>query len=567
MKLNKLLYGVPLAVLLITAGSSCRKGQFNINKNINEPTDSTVTYDVVLPAALHASGTITALPWGSIQNWMSFWARSGTYAPNVTEETYQITTGYGNGVWKACYAHNYDYQIVITKAQQAGATFYEGIARIMKANNYMTLVDVYGNVPYTQALKGSANPTPAYDKGLFIYQSLLRELDAAILLIRRAQVTTTNSNKGIWFNDIMFSSPTVTTPTTQAQLDALVNPMRTKWVRFANTLKLKMLIHAYAVATIDKTVEFGIINNTLDSTAGNVAYGYLGVGENAQIQPGYKSDKPNPFYNSYVANTAGTATANSVYYKANDWGINYYAFDGDPREPRFYAAGANGLVGVAYGLPPVNANAAANLAGIGPGVTKSNSAAQAIITSAESFFLQAEARARGFITSGASAASLMNTGIQESFTYVGAGSAAGYIAGNATYPDVDYAGVAQGAGGPVGGLFTILSQKWFALNAVDPLEVWTDWRRVPYSEVATKVIYNNSNAPTTNFVYGDGGGYTGTPNSPGPGPFRSVSPQIQSGDNIPVRFLYPQTEYNYNTANVAAEGTITRYSRIFWDLN
>lgn len=544
MKLKNLIYGVPLAVLLITAGSSCRKGQFNINRNINQPTDSSVTYDVVLPAALHASGTIVANPWGTIQNWMSYWARSGTYAPNVIEETYQITTGFGNGIWNACYDNNYDYQIVASKAALAGAGFYEGIARIMKAHNFQVLVDVYGNVPYTQALKGSSNPTPAYDNGLAIYQSLLREIDAGIALIKAAVVTTTNANKNIATNDIMFGGN------------------KTLWYKFGNTLKLRLLIHAYAVGTINKTTEIGIIN-----TEGS---GYLGVGENAQVQPGYKSDKPNPFYNTYIANTAGTQTANNVYYRANDWGINYYAFDGDPREARFYVAGNQGLVGVPYGLPPITVNASPELAGIGPGVAKTNASPQAILTSAESFFLQAEARHRGWITSGASAATLLNTGIQESFTYLGAGSAAGYLAFNASYPDVDYTGgVAQGPGGPVGGLFTILSQKWFALNAVNTLEVWTDWRRVPYTEVATNVLFTAApnDASATNFVYGDGGGYTGGPGSPGPGPFRSVSPQITTADNIPVRYLYPQTEYNYNTANVAGQGTITRYSKIFWDLN
>jgi hypothetical protein len=541
MKLNKFIYGVTIAVLFITVGSSCRKSQFNINKNINNPTDSSVTYDVVLPSALHASGGIIANLWGPIQNWMSFWARSGTYAPNVLEETYQITTGFGNGIWNNCYDNNYDYAIVQNKAKQAGAGFYEGIARIMKAHNFQILVDVYGNVPYSQALKGGANPTPAYDNGLAIYQSLLREIDAGIASIKGALVTSTNANKNIATNDIMF------------------NGNKTLWVKFANTLKLRLLIHAYAVGAINKAAEMAIIN--AEGT------GFLGSGENAQVQPVYAADKPNPFYNNYIANIAGTQTANNVYYRANDWGIKYYEFDGDPRRSRFYVAGTGGYVGVPYGLPPITANASPVLAGIGPGVGKTYTSPQCIMTAAESFFLQAEARQRGIITSGATAFSLLNTAIQESFTYVGAGSAAGYIAGNATYPDVDYNGVAQGPGGPVGGLFTILSQKWFALNAINTLEVWTDWRRVPYSEVATKVLYNNSNAPTTNFVYGDGGFYFGTTAAPGPGPFRSVSPQITTADNIPVRYLYPQSEYNYNTSNVAAQGTITRYSRVFWDLN
>jgi len=141
-------------------------------------------------------------------------------------------------------------------------------------------------------------------------------------------------------------------------------------------------------------------------------------------------------------------------------------------------------------------------------------------------------------------------------------AAATYWTGNAGYPDVDITAAALHAGTPPGGLFTILTQKWFALNGINSLEVWTDYRRVPYSEVAS-VVWNSGvtqPAPTDHFVYGDGGDYD-------PGPPISVSPQNTS-TKIPVRYLYPQTEYNYNPANVGAEGTINQFtSRIFWDLN
>ncbi|MFZ1330280.1 MAG: hypothetical protein WAW27_14730, partial [Chitinophagaceae bacterium] len=105
----------------------------------------------------------------------------------------------------------------------------------------------------------------------------------------------------------------------------------------------------------------------------------------------------------------------------------------------------------------------------------------------------------------------------------------------------------------------ILSQKWFALNAINTLEIWTDYRRVPYTEVATNIIATPTanDAPNDHFVYADGGGFT-------PGPTISVAPQ-NTTTRIPVRYLYPQTEYNYNPANAPAG--ITRYSRIFWDLN
>ncbi|MBN8674830.1 MAG: SusD/RagB family nutrient-binding outer membrane lipoprotein [Chitinophagales bacterium] len=530
MKLKKIIYMIPLAAIVVATG--CRKSQFNINQNTNSPTDSTVTYDVVLPAALHASGTIVANQWGSIQNWMGYWARSGTYAPNVIEETYQITTGFGNGIWNNCYDNNYDYQIVQTKAAKAGAGFYEGIARIMKAHNYQILVDVYGNVPYSEALKGGGNPTPKYDNGIDIYKDLFREIDAGIALIKAANTSANGPNKDIAKNDIMFGGN------------------KTLWAKFGNTLKLRLLIHAYAVAGINKAAEITIINNE--------GSGYLGVGENAQVQPGYAADKPNPFYNNYKNTVAGAQTANNVYFRANKWGIDYYAYNADNRRSRVYEAGANGYVGVAYGLPPITDNAAGNLAGIGPGLYKTNTSPQCIMSSAESFFLQAEARIRGFITTGADVQTLMTNGINESFAYLGAGSAAGYISGNAGYSDVDVTAVGNTPGTPgvepLGGIFTVLSQKWFALNGINTLEVWCDYRRVPYKEV------RSASTVTDHFVYGAGVGYD-------PGPPISVSPQNTS-TKIPVRYLYPQTEYNYNAANVGAQGNVDPFtSRIFWDLN
>jgi hypothetical protein len=527
MKLKHLIYIASLAMLVISAGTGCKKTDFNINKNPNQATDSTVSYDVILPAALNATGAAVGLQYGFLQNWMGYWARSGTYAPDVIEETYQITTTFGTGIWNSYYDNLFDYQTMEIKAEKAGADFYTGIARIMKAHNYQMLVDVYGNIPYSEALKGNALPTPKYEKGIDIYKDLLRQIDAGIELIKDADVSL---NKDIATNDIMFAGD------------------KTRWVKFANTLKLRMLIHAHAIPAIDKAAEIAIIE-----TEGN---GYLEAGQNAQVNPGYKSDKPNPFFNTFKTDVTGEQTDNNVYYRANEWGIDYYSYNLDNRIARFYEAGSQGYLGVAYGLPPITANSSPNLAGIGPGVYKTNTASQAILTAAESFFLQAEARHRGWITLGPDAESLVNSGIIESFNYVGASGSATYISNNAGYPDVDYtAGIAPGApaGYPTGGLFTILSQKWFALNAINTLEVWTDYRRVPYSEVASSSVNDH-------FVYGAGVGYD-------PGPPISVSPQNTS-TKIPVRLLYPQTEYNYNATNVGAEGTVDQFtSRIFWDLN
>ena len=41
------------------------------------------------------------------------------------------------------------------------------------------LVDLYGDIPYTEAFKGVDNITPAYNDDQFVYRQLLNELDDA----------------------------------------------------------------------------------------------------------------------------------------------------------------------------------------------------------------------------------------------------------------------------------------------------------------------------------------------------------------------------------------------------
>jgi hypothetical protein len=560
MRLKNLIYIAATSATLIGGLSSCKKSLFDINKNPNQATDSTVSYDVILPAALNTTGAVVGTSFGFLQNWLGYWARSGTYAPNVTEETYQITTTFGNGIWNGLYDNAYDYQIMQIKAAKAGATFYEGIARIMKAHNFQMLVDVYGNVPYFGALKGNANTTPQYDAGAEIYADLLKQIDTAIVSIAEA---TNTANKGIRENDIMFG----TNLWAQGSLtnDQYLEAQKMRWMKFANTLKLRLLIHLMnggvntpeqiaAIPGVSLAAEFTKMT-ALEYPAGSgTKVGFMGSGLNAEVNPGYKSDKPNPFFTTFKTTTTGAQAANNVYYRANKWGIEYYIYNGDPRRTRFYEAGSNGLTGVEYGLPPVTENASSNLAGIGPGLYKSSTAAQTIMTAAESFMLQAEARIRGHLTTGATASSLLTSGITESFTYVGATGAASYISGNAGYADVDINAAPLGPNLPGGGLFTIISQKWFALNGFNTLEVWTDYRRVN--------MKNTAGVDVGHFIYGEAVGYD-------PGPPISVSPQLPpSVTQIPIRLLYPQAEYNYNPANVGAQGSINQFtSRVFWDLN
>jgi hypothetical protein len=562
MKIKNLIKVFLLIMIVCFTIVSCKKSAFDINANPNNATDSTVAYNVILPAALNNTGRIVATRWSTLQNYLSFWARSGTYAPASDEESYNVTPTSGpvGGLWTALYDNLYDYEVMETKSKIAGADFYTGIAKIMKAHNFAILVDVFGNVPYSAALKGNGNITPSYDKGIDIYKDLLIQIDLGATLIKNASNSITGPNKNIATDDIMFSTPT--TSITTANIDA----QKPKWARFANTLKLRLLVHLmnggvkFPVGSTNIAVPESVVPGiNIPSEIAKITAtgsGYLIPGQNAEVNPGYRADKPNPFYNSYVRDVAGTVTANSEYFKANEVGLTLYSDNADPRIDRFYEAGALGLKGVLYGLPSVTANSAANLAGIGPGVYKGNDKSQWIMTATEGLLLQAEATHRGFLPGGATAAqSLMANGIQESFNMLGVpatSTASAYIINNGGYADVDYFASVPGPGvspnAPIGGLYTIISQKWLALNAIAPYEVWTDYRRVDYSTTIK------------NFRYGIGGGHQTVPQI-------SVSPS-NTKTEIPIRYPYPQDEYNYNAASVLAQGSINIFtSKIFWDLN
>jgi hypothetical protein len=526
-KINKLLMLVAIAIAGITG---CKKSDFNINKNPNQATDSTVSYDVILPSALHATGAAVGTNWGWLQNWMGYWARSGTYAPSIIEETYQITTGFQNGVWNSLYDNLYDYDVMQRKATVAQADFYAGIARIMKAHDFGLLVDVYNNVPYTAALQGNNNTTPKYDKGADIYLDLLRQIDTGISLIKGANP---DLNKNISDNDIMFG----------ARIGTSFADEQTLWAKFGNTMKLRLLVHLMNGVNTTTTASGFDIPGEIASIEAEGS-GFLGAGEDATVNPGYREDKPNPYFNSYKADETGAQTANNVYYTANAYAVGdnsyygYYNYDGDPRISRLYQAGSSGLVGVKYGLPSSTANASGKVASIGPGLVNSFTQDQWVLTAGESYFLQAEAQQRGFLTG--SAEESLRQGVIENMRFLGVSNpedaADTYIGNNASYPDVDINATG-------GGMYTILSQKWFAFNGIAPFEAWTDYRR-------------------TDFVLGADPGVQYDP-----GPPISVAPQ-NTETHIPVRLLYPQNEYNYNPTNVAAEGTINPFtSHIFWDLN
>src|SRR5690606_1318908 len=225
MKFKNILYSTTVAAVLLLG--SCKKDKFDINANPDDVTDVFVTPTVLLPGALQTTSAIVATDWDFLQMWMGYWARSGSYQSLTEIETYRFTNNFQNQIWNDLYANANNYNLMITKAQENGAGTYEAIGRIMKSHNFQILVDVYNNVPYFDAFKGTAVPTPKYDKGEDIYRDLFAQLDTAVMLLNDADATSAALNPEIATADLVYKGNTAA------------------WKRFANTLRLRLIMHLH----------------------------------------------------------------------------------------------------------------------------------------------------------------------------------------------------------------------------------------------------------------------------------------------------------------------------------
>jgi hypothetical protein len=75
-----------------------------------------------------------------------------------------------------------------TKAEAEGAYHYMGAAKALKAIGFMMMVDLYGEMPYTEAL-GEAI-MPKFDDGKTIFMGCLADIDEAIVLFEKTQEST-----------------------------------------------------------------------------------------------------------------------------------------------------------------------------------------------------------------------------------------------------------------------------------------------------------------------------------------------------------------------------------------
>jgi hypothetical protein len=503
------------AAIMLAGAAGCKKGTFEIN-NVNPNNPSSVPPQYLLTSGLSGTANLIFSEYAAnvgsgsdyFNNWMGYWTQSGGYTPSNTYVLYQLTSGTGADNFNTAYNNLGTYNALL---QSAGTSpilaNYRAVGMIMEALVYQRLVDEYNNVPYTAALIVNSQFSYKYDKGGDIYKSIEAKLDSAVSII----TASTGTAQALGTSDVMFGGN------------------MTMWQQFAKTLKLKMLMRQTQQSANGSLGDAGV----KAALAGYTQADFLGAGQDAQINPGYSNaadNQENPLYLSIAYTASGAPGLNELYYRANSYAINFYSSHNDPRLKSFYYPNTSGgYQGRAYGSQ--NGNEANSIISAitafglnSSGVPNGPSVSSPIIPAFESLFLQAEAISRGYITGDVNAT--YNSAVAESFRITGvpsaATAAATYTAQSDPLTNITTSGAVP--------LTTIITQKWAACNTYDPLESYSDYRRLGIPNIPVSIYPGNT------------------------------------ATHIPYRLPYPTSELNYNAANVPDGGTATESltSKIFW---
>ena len=476
--------------------SGCKKDFLDINTNPNQVVESSVSPDLALAVRLNATASRNAGTYAFLNRWLGYWSASGSYSRSSVEMSYNITNDFGAGIWSGTYYSVNQYKAIEKNANTLEWKFYEGISKIVQAFEMANLVDFYGNVPYTEAFNLSEFIRPKYDNGEEVYKALFTQIDAGVALIKAASL-----DKSIAIQDTYFKGD------------------KTGWYKFANTLKLKMLIHTSKTSTFNVATEIGKIQAE--------GSGYLGAGLGVYAKAGYTADIANPFFRSHLFAQNGNEADD--YNRANNFVLDLFKGLGDERYKYFFREAKSlpgQFRGTVYGSLPSDDLNSARTSGPGYGLAASATSDMWLMTSVEALFLRAEAVIRGWLPGDAQAA--YRAAVTESFVTLNVPDP---VVTATAYLNNISSRVAWPATGTTDEKIAVMAwQKYFALTGIQPNETWVDIRRL-------KVVQ----------------------------PALSVAPE-RGSNNIPVRLLYPQAEYNTNSESVKAQGTVNQFTtKIFWD--
>jgi len=203
-----------ILVLLAVIIFSCQDlEEININPNGVDP--ATANPNLLIATVITSTGqTVVGLGFGDIAGVMQHTQKDGWAGGHNGYE-------WSNQDWSGYYGILRNSEELLKKSKAMGLEFQEGVAMVMKAYNFGLIADLWGDAPYSKALKGELggeNLKPVFDSQKDIYTGVLALLDSANTLLSKNQGSYLDIN------------------TTQ---DVLFDGNVAQWQKFANSLALR----------------------------------------------------------------------------------------------------------------------------------------------------------------------------------------------------------------------------------------------------------------------------------------------------------------------------------------
>lgn len=435
---------------IVLLGSACQNIDFgDTNKNVNGPADASTS--ALLSGAMTRFSTRTGRPYRITPTLNVQYLMQLVYNDEMLYADYA-------GYWQSYYVQVLsNLQTVINICSDPenatnpviisnGAIDNQlAVAKIFKSVVFKRVTDLFGNVPYSEAL----NPDiilPKYDSQKDIYDGMIAEVKAARDMIKTDKAGPTG--------DVIYGGDMV------------------KWQKFANSFLMSLSIQLTKVDAAKAKSEF---TSALNNGAG--------VLEDVADDAIYTFDKENGFNNpwnwmrpadygvsaEFISAMKGTGFTSNT---ASDERINFFvenpADDGLPYGWRDYGDGISAGVASVLLAPDTRLP---------------------LLTSAYTYLHRAEAAARGWTSE--DAGEMLKKGIMNSYAR-GKELYGKDVSDGAAYADARVADLATAAGGA---LQVIGEEKWVALFP-QGFDAWSEWRRTDYPKLTpAKDAVNDGKIP------------------------------------------------------------------------
>jgi hypothetical protein len=425
MKLNRTT-AVTGVLALALAASGCNDGLTDMNRNPNVPEDVPASL-LLSPLLWRSAGSVAGV---NINYYSSgIWAQHISQIQYADEDAFTLRTDRIQGQWDAWYLLQRNIGEMIQKGEEAPVSANAvGIGLVMRSFNFGVMTDLWGDLPYSQALQGDAGVwSPAYDTQQQVYDGIFADL-------RRAHDIISVADGGFGARDLVYGGN------------------MENWRRFANSLRMR---HAMRLTSADPAKA----RSEFEAAIATGAY----IESNAQdARVVYLLGSPNqhPLY-------VNALTRDDV--RISETLVEWLEERSDPRLPVYAqpAQSDGAFRGYPNGLPD-NSFPLESRSKLGTAFLAANAPA-VFISNSEVLFLRAEAAHRGWNAGGGSAQELYEAAITANLQRLGLSAAA--IADYLAHPLVawDAANATQ----------LIAEQKWASLY-LQGAEAFSEWRRTGY---------------------------------------------------------------------------------------